>query len=346
MNAQAMHKTHPTEAAARPAFGTVLASQMAVTDYQDGSWAEHEFCKYGPIEMSPAIHGLHYGSTCFEGFKAYRWADGSVNIFRMDKHISRMLKSAECLVLPKPDPKQLAAMVTGVVDRVRKEVPEAPGALYLRPTLFGTGASIGGATSPATEAMLVVLASPVWDYFAKGEKPLRIYVEEKHTRTASQMGMVKAGGNYAAALGPTIAARKQHQADQVVFCPGGSVQETGAANFLLIRDGKILTRSLDTTFLHGVTRDSILTIAPQLGFAVEERQFSVDEMLEWVKDGEAALCGTAAVLSGVGTLVREGGREYPVGGGDIGPNTRRLRKALVAMQRGEIPTPAGWITRV
>jgi branched-chain amino acid aminotransferase len=346
MNAQVMHKTHPTEAAARPAFGTVLASQMAVTNYEGGRWAEHEFCKYGPIEISPAIHGLHYGSTCFEGFKAYRWADGSVNIFRMEKHIARMRQSAASLVLPPPDAAQLATMVAGVVERVRAEVPEAPGALYLRPTLFGTGASIGGATSPATEAMLIVLASPVWDYFAKGERPLRIYVEEKLTRTASLMGMVKAGGNYAAALGPTIAARQQHQADQVVFCPGGSVQETGAANFLLIREGKILTRPLDTSFLHGVTRDSILTIAPQLGFSVEERVFTVDEMLEWVKDGEAALCGTAAVLSGVGTLVREGGREYKVGGGEIGPNTKRLRKALVSMQRGEIPTPAGWITRV
>ena len=346
MNAQVMHKTHATEAAARPAFGTVLASKMAVASYEDGSWSEHEFCDYGPLEMSPAIHGLHYGSACFEGFKAYRWADGSINLFRMDKHIARMQKSAECLVMPKPDPAQLAEMVTGVVDRVRKEVPEAPGALYLRPTLFGTGASIGGATAPATEAMLVVLASPVWDYFAKGEKPLRIYVEEKLTRTATLMGQVKAAGNYAAALGPTIAARQQYQADQVVFCPGGSVQETGAANFLLIREGRILTRSLDPTFLHGVTRDSILTIAPQLGFAVEERQFRVDEMLDWVKDGEAALCGTAAVLSGVGTLIREGGREIRVGSGDVGTQTKRLRKALVSMQRGEIPTPPGWITRV
>src|SRR5262245_61482524 len=346
MNAQVMHQTHPTEAAARPAFGTVLASQMAVASYKDGGWSEHEFVKYGPIEMSPAIHGLHYGSACFEGFKAYRWADGSINVFRMDKHIARMQKSAECLVIPKPDPAQLTAMVTGVVDRVRGDVPEAPGGLYLRPTLFGTGASIGGATSPATEAMLVVLASPVWDYFAKGEKPLRIYVEETITRTSTLMGQVKAAGNYAAALRPTINARQQHQADQVLFCPGGSVQETGGANFLLIREGKILTRSLDTQFLHGVTRDSILTIAPQLGLAVEERQFTVDEMLDWVKDGEAALCGTAAVLSGVGTLVRDGGREIPVGGGDVGPNTKKLRKALVSMQRGEIPTPTGWITRV
>jgi branched-chain amino acid aminotransferase len=346
MNAQVMHKTHPTEAGARPAFGTVLASQMAVAAFKDGKWSEHEFCKYGPIQMSPAIHGLHYGSACFEGFKAYRWADGSINVFRMDKHIARMQKSADCLVMPRPDPEQLAAMVKGVIDRVRNEVPEAPGALYLRPTLFGTGASIGGATSPASEVMLIVLASPVWDYFAKGEKPLRIYVEEEITRTATLMGQVKAAGNYAAALGPTVAARRQHQADQVVFCPGGSVQETGAANFLLIREGRILTRSLDTQFLHGVTRDSILTIAPQLGFTVEERQFTVDEMVAWVQDGEAALCGTAAVLSGVGTLVRKGGLEIAVGGGEVGPHTKRLRKALVSMQRGEIPTPAGWITRV
>jgi branched-chain amino acid aminotransferase len=346
MNAQAMPKTKAPDSTARPAFGTVLADTMAVASWRDGKWSTHEFRKYGPLELSPAIHGLHYGSTCFEGFKAYRWADGSVNVFRMDKHLARMRQSAKLLVLPQPDAAQLAAMVTGVVDRVRKEVPEAPGALYLRPTLFGTGESIGGATSPATAAMLVVLASPVWDYFTKGAKPLRIYVEEKNTRTASQMGMVKAGGNYAAALGPTIAARQQHQADQVVFCPGGEVQETGAANFLLIRDGKILTRSLDSTFLHGVTRDSLLTIAPELGYQVEERVFTVEEMLDWVKDGEAALCGTAAILSGVGTLVRQGGREIRVGSGEVGPNVKRLRAALVSMQQGEIPTPAGWLTRV
>ncbi len=346
MNAQAMPQTTVADSTARPAFGSVLASTMAVATWRDGKWSQHDLRKYGPIELSPAIHGLHYGSTCFEGFKAYRWADGSVNIFRMDKHIARMRQSAFSLVLPQPDAAQLATMITAVIDRVRNEVPEAPGALYLRPTLFGTGEGIGGATAPASEAMLVVLASPVWDYFSVGAKPLRIYVEEKLTRTASLMGTVKAGGNYAAALGPTMAARRQYQTDQVVFCPGGEVQETGAANFLLIRDGKILTRSLDTTFLHGVTRDSLLTIAPQLGYQIDERVFTVDEMLGWVKTGEAALCGTAAVLSGVGTLIRAGGQEYTVAGGEVGPNTKRLRSALISMQRGEIPTPAGWITRV
>lgn len=346
MNAQVIQARTTSDSKTRPAFGTVLASTMAIATWRDGKWSAQELRKYGPIELSPAMHGLHYGSTCFEGFKAYRWADGSINIFRLDRHVARLLQSARGLMLPVPEAAQVADMVTAVVDRVRKEVPEPPGALYLRPLLFGTGASIGGATSPAHQAMLIVLASPVWDYFSKGPKPLRIYVEEKATRTASLMGMIKTGGNYAAALGPTMQARQQHQADQVVFCPRGEVQETGAANFLLIREGKILTRSLDTTFLHGVTRDSLLTIAPQLGFKVEERVFTVDEMLDWVTDGEAALSGTAAVLAGVGTLVREGGREYTVGNGEIGPHTRRLRSALVSMQLGEIPTPAGWTTRV
>ncbi len=346
MNAQVMPTRTTADSAARPAFGTVLASTMAVANWRDGKWSASELRKYGPIEVSPAIHGLHYGSTCFEGFKAYRWADGSINIFRMDRHITRLRQSACGLVLPEPDAAQVAAMVTAVIDRVRAEVPEPPGALYLRPMLFGTGEGIGGATLPATEATMIVLASPVWDYFTNGSKPLRIYVEEQATRTASLMGMIKTGGNYAAALMTTLAARQQYQADQVVFCAGGEVQETGAANFLLIRDGKILTRGLDTTILHGVTRDSLLTIAPDLGFKVEERVFTVEEMLDWVKDGEAALSGTAAVLTGVGTLVRKGGREYQVGTGEIGPHTRRLRNALVSMQLGEIPTPAGWTTRV
>jgi branched-chain amino acid aminotransferase len=146
-------------------------------------------------------------------------------------------------------------------------------------------------------------------------------------------------------MGPTLAARDEHKVDQVLFCPGGSVQETGAANFLLIREGHILTRSLDSTFLHGVTRDSLLAMAREMGFKVEERQFDVAEMLEWVKTGEAALSGTAAVLAGVGTLVHRG-KEHRVGSGDVGPVTQKLRSALVAIQTGEAPDKHGWITRV
>jgi branched-chain amino acid aminotransferase len=318
---------------------------MAVATYQGGRWSPSEMKPVAPIEVSPAAHVLHYASTCFEGFKAFRRGDGSIHIFRMDRHIQRMRQSARQLVLPEPDAAQLAGMVRAVIDRCRDAVPEAPGALYLRPILFGTTANIGAAATPTAEASLIVLASPVWDYFSGGAKPLRILVDDENTRSAAQMGMVKTGGNYAAALGPTLSARAKYQVDQVLFCPGGEVQETGASNFVLIRDGELLTRSLDTTFLHGVTRDSLLTLGRDLGYRVSERIFDVKEMLEWVKTGEAALSGTAAVLAGVGTLIYRGA-DHRVGNGDVGPLTSALRAQLVAIQQGDAPDRHGWLERV
>jgi len=326
-------------------FGTILTDIMAIAWYRNGHWEPSELKGVGPIEIHPAAHVLHYGSECFEGFKAYKWADGSVHVFRMDRHIERLRNSARSLMLPEPDAAQVAEMVTAVIDRGRSAVPDAPGALYLRPLLFGTMPNIGAATTPTDEACLVVLASPVWDYFSAGGRALKLYIEEHATRCASQLGVVKTGGNYAAALGPTLAARRDHGVDQVLFCPDGEVQESGAANFFAIRDGELLTRGRDTTFLHGVTRDSLLKIAPDLGYRVEERVFTVDELLTWAKTGEAALSGTAAVLSGVGTLVR-GDKQYKVGNGDIGPNTQRLRAALVAIQHGTAPDRHGWLKRV
>jgi branched-chain amino acid aminotransferase len=323
----------------------VLTDQMSIAYYKDGRWGPAEMRKTGSIEIHPAAHVLHYASTCFEGFKAYRRPDGGVHVFRMDKHVERMRQSARQLVLPEPDAAQLSQMVIDVIDRCRVQVPEQPGALYLRPLLFGTLANIGAASIPASEACLIVLASPVWDYFSGGVKPLRIYVEDQSNRTAAHLGMVKTGGNYAAAMGPTLAARAKYNVDQVLFCPGGSVQETGAANFLLIREGHIVTRSLDSSFLHGVTRDSLLTMARDMGFKVEERVFDVAEMFGWVKTGEAALSGTAAVLAGIGTLVHRNG-EHKVGNGDVGPVTQKLRAALVAIQNGTAPDRYGWTRKV
>ena len=329
----------------RPAFGTLLTSHMSVASYQGGRWSEPELQPVGPISLSPAAHVLHYASSCFEGFKAFRRADGSVRIFRMDRHIERMRQSARQLVLPEPPPALLGGMVRAVIKRCIEAVPEAPGALYLRPILFGTTANIGAAATPAVDASLIVLASPVWDYFSGGMKPLRILVDDENTRSAAQMGMVKTGGNYAAALGTTMRARAKHQVDQVLFCPGGQVQETGAANFLLISNGKVLTRSLDATFLHGVTRDSLLTLARDSGYVVAERPFDVEEMLEWVRTGEAALSGTAAVLAGVGTLIYRGA-EHRVADGEVGPLTRALRAKLVAIQQGEAPDAQSWLEPV
>ena len=329
----------------RPAFGTLLTSHMGVSHYRDGKWSPSEIKPVGSIEISPAAHMLHYASTCFEGFKAFRHADGSVHIFRMERHMQRLLQSARLLVLPEPDVAQVADMVRAVIKRCRDAVPEAPGALYLRPIIFGTTANIGAATTPTTEATLLVLASPVWDYFSGGAKALRILVDDQNTRSAQHMGMVKTGGNYAAALAPIMDARAKHQADQVLFCPDGQVQETGAANFMLMRAGELMTRSLDSTFLHGVTRDSLLTMGRDMGYTVTEKKFDVLEMLDWVRTGEAALSGTAAVLAGVGTLIYAG-TEHRVGNGHVGEVTKALRAKLVAIQQGEAPDRHGWLERV
>jgi branched-chain amino acid aminotransferase len=334
-----------TENKQPPAFGTVFAGEMAIAWHRDGRWSGFDLQPTAPIPLHPAAHVLHYASTCFEGFKAYRWADGSINVFRMDRHVERMRQSARGLRLPEPDPAMLAEMVDAVIRHARDSVPQAPGALYLRPLLFGTVPNIGAAAVPSPEACLLVLASPVWDYFAGGMRPLRIYVDDENMRTTGHLGMIKTGGNYASALVPTLNARERHDADQVLFCPGGDVQETGAANFLLLAPGRVMTRSLDTSFLHGVTRDCVLTIARDLGYEVEERRFDVAEMLDWVRTGEAALSGTAAVLSSVGTLIHRG-TEHRVGDGGVGAETVKLREALVAIQRGEAEDRHGWTRRV
>ncbi len=330
---------------APPKFGTVFAPHMAICWYRDGAWTTPVIQPLENLPLHPAAHALHYSSSIFEGFKAYRWGDGSVHIFRLDRHVARMERSAELLCLQFPGRDVVAGMVREAVERCREHIPDPPGSLYIRPVLIGTLPDIGAAAIPATEFCLYVLLSPVGDYFAGGLRPLRILIDEKNFRTAPHLGVVKAGANYAAALKNIVAARSTYQIDQVLFCPGGDVQETGAANFLLIREGRILTKRLDSSFLHGVTRDSILTLGADLGYEIEERDFTVTEMLDWCADGEAALSGTAAVLTPVGTLLRDG-EEIAVGSGGVGEHTSRLRDALVRIQCGQDPDRHGWLSRI
>jgi branched-chain amino acid aminotransferase len=326
-------------------FGTVMAPTMASCRIVEGRFGSVQLGPVEAIALHPAAHVLHYGSACFEGLKAHRGDDGVVRLFRLDRHVTRMRTSASLLCLPVPDEQLLATTIVDVVRANLAHTPPAPGALYLRPVLLGTEPNIGAAATPSTEALLYVLASPVGDYFRGDGAGLRLAIETELPRTTPQFGQAKTGANYAMALGVTRRARERYGVDQVLFAPGGDVQETGAANFLLIDDRRVITKALDGSFLHGVTRDSILTIARDLGYEVEERDLGVEEVLTWARSGEAALAGTAAVLAGVGAFVHEG-REITVGKGQPGPNTRRLREALVAVQRGQSPDRHGWTSAV
>ena len=326
-------------------FGTVFCDHFVSVRFVEGSWQNPELRPIGPIPMHPAAHVFHYASTCFEGFKAYRWKDGKARIYRLHDHIARMQKSAASLRLPVPDADMLAQMVIDLVGRQLDDIPEPPSSLYLRPTLIGTVENIGAAAAPSTEALLYVIASPVGDYFSAGAKTLKLLIDDQHERTTAQLGSTKTGGNYAAALGPTLDAKAKYGVDQVLFCPGGDVQETGAANFLLISDDEVITKPLDSSFLHGMTRDSILRLAADLGYTVNERNFTVDELLQYASTHEAALSGTAATLSPVGFFVYNG-EEITVRDGKPGPNTEKLRAALQAVQNGSAPDKHGWLTEV
>ncbi|EGN76187.1 branched-chain amino acid aminotransferase, group II [Idiomarina sp. A28L] len=329
------------------AFGTQFMPNMAVATFKDNAWSNPQIVSSNSISLHPGAHVLHYASTCFEGLKAFKHEDGSVYVFRMDRNIARMQQSTELLHLPKFPAELLEGMILSSLADVVNDIPAPPSSMYIRPTHIGTEAAIGKAASPSNSSMLYVLLSQVGAYFSGGDVALRLLIEEDSMRCAAHMGMIKSGGNYASAMGPILRAKEKYQADQVLFCPQGDVQETGAANFILIDGNEVITKSLDSSFLHGVTRDSILTIARDLGMDVQERALSVEELLDRAsKPGcEAALSGTAAVLAPVGTLIHEG-KEHVIGNGKPGPTTLKLRATLNEIQWGKREDSHGWLRQV
>ena len=323
-------------------FGSVFYAEMPVIAHTDGKWQPVKWQSSQELALPPGAHALHYGSECFEGLKAFRQADGRIVLFRPDANIARMRQSAEILRLPQPETEVFLNALKELVGRAADEIPNAPASLYLRPTLIGTDPVIGKAGAPSESALLYILASPVGDYFKAGS-PVKILVETEHIRCAPHMGRVKCGGNYASAMPWVLKAKAEYGANQVLFCPNGDVQETGASNFALIKGGEIITKPLTDEFLHGITRDSVLTVAKGLGYTVSERNFTVDELRDAVEAGaEAILTGTAAVISPVTSFVI-GGREVAV------RNTERgyaIRKALTDIQFGLAEDKYGWLVEV
>ncbi len=323
-------------------FGSQFAPTVMRAEYTDGRWSDVQVAPSDKLELHPASHVLHYASSCFEGLKAFRRSDGGAHLFRPDMHIQRFQNSARYLCLPVPDADMVMAMLKQIVSEHIALIPDYPGALYLRPLLFASDINIGSAGHASHNAVLLVMASPVGDYFGGQHKTLRLLVETEHARTTPDFGQVKTGGNYAAALQHILRARRQHQCDQVLFSPGGDVQETGAANFFLLHENTLITKHLDGSILPGVTRDSLLQVAADLGLQVEQRALSVEELLHKAADSEAFLSGTAAVITAVGELVSDG-ETIAVGNGGVGAGTRKLREALLGIQSGMQTDRSEWL---
>ncbi|MPZ51351.1 MAG: branched-chain amino acid aminotransferase [Acidimicrobiia bacterium] len=324
-------------------FGTTFGEKMTTVSWtQDDGYGTPELVEVDDITLHPGAHVLHYGSAVFEGLKAHRGDDGVVRIFRLDRHVERMQRSATFLCLPEPPRELTETMIIDTVKADIDEVPDAPGALYIRPTMIGTEINIGAAAHEPKSGLFYILTSPVGAYF-EGDHTLRIAIETKRLRSTPGFGEAKAGANYAMALRIVREAEHMYDTDQVLFAPDGQIEETGAANFLLISDDAVVTPPTEGNILNGVTRDSILTLAHGMGYDVAERPITVSEATGW--GHEAALSGTAAVLAPVGTLIHDG-IEYQMGNGKPGPNTLRLRDTLRDIQLGRTDDAHGWVRPV
>ena len=339
-------KVKPDESAL--GFGRYFTDHMFLMDYDiDKGWYDPRIVPYGPIALDPSSTVFHYGAEIFEGMKAYRRADGQVQFFRPMDNFKRLQDSAERLCLPIVDPDFMLEAMKALVKVDEEWVPHKEGtSLYIRPFIFGADPFLGVHT--VHHSLLVIILSPVGSYYKEGINPVRIMVEDEDVRAVrGGTGYAKCGGNYAASL---RAGKKAEQKgySQVLWLDGVErkyIEEVGAMNVMFKINGKVITPALLGSVLPGITRRSCIQLLKDWGVEVEERQLSVDELKEAIKNGtleEAFGCGTAAVVSPIGELNIEG-TPYEIAGNKIGPLTQKLYDTLTGIQWGKIADPYGWI---
>ncbi|MDB5502677.1 MAG: branched chain amino acid aminotransferase [Tardiphaga sp.] len=335
---------------ANPGFGRVFSEHMALVRYnEEKGWHGARVESRANFPLDPATAVLHYAQEIFEGLKAYRRDDGGVNLFRPDANARRFRNSADRMAMaPLPEPVFIEA-VEQLVKIDRDWIPGGEGSLYLRPFMIASEIFLG--VKPSAEYIFAVIASPVGSYFKGGPAPVSIWVSENYTRAAvGGTGAVKCGGNYAASLRAQAEAI-DHGCDQVVFLDALErryIEELGGMNvFFVFDDGSLLTPPLGT-ILPGITRDSIIALARDSGAEVREELYSLDQWRADAASGklkEAFACGTAAVISPIGT-VRSVSGDFVINGGAAGPVAMGLRKQLVDIQYGRAPDPHNWIRKV
>ena len=332
-------------------FGKYFTDHMFMMDYTpDKGWHDLRIVPFENLSIHPACTALHYGSEIFEGLKAYRRADGEVQLFRPIENIRRMNNSAERLCLPEiPEDMAMEALLAFV--KCEKDwTPHKKGtSLYLRPFMFGNDESLG--VHAVKHATFVIIASPVGSYYKEGINPVKIMIESEDVRAVrGGTGYAKCGGNYAAS---NRAGKKAEDKgySQVLWLDGVErkyIEEVGAMNVMFKIAGKIVTPKLTGSILPGITRKSCIEVLKKAGYVVEERLLSVDELGEALKSGtleEAWGCGTAAVVSPIGELCYKDVK-YTINGGKIGEVTQKLYDTLTGIQWGEVKDDFGWTVPV
>lgn len=334
-----------------PGFGRLFTDHMVTIRYTEGQgWHSHSVGPRAPFQLDPACAVLHYAQEIFEGMKAYRLEDGSVAMFRPEENARRFAESAERMAMPALPEDVFLEAVEELVKIDADWIPGGEGSLYLRPFMFASETFLG--VRPANEYIFCVIASPAGAYFKGGKKAVTLWVSEHYTRAAQGgTGAAKCGGNYAASLVAQAEASK-HGCDQVVFLDAAEhkwVEELGGMNvFFVMDDGSIVTPPLGGTILPGITRDSIIALARAKGHEVREQPYS---FAQWRADAtsgtlrEAFACGTAAVVTAIGTVKSKDG-DFTISNGDGGIVTEALRAELTGIQRGTVADPAGWVRKL
>ncbi|MDE2364381.1 MAG: branched-chain amino acid aminotransferase [Hyphomicrobiales bacterium] len=348
--------TSPTSDAERaaklvdPGFGRIFTDHMATIRYsQANGWHDARIEPRKAFALDPAVAVLHYAQEIFEGLKAYKTDAGGVNLFRPDANARRFRDSADRMAMAQLPEDLFVEAVEQIVRVDRAWMPGGEGSLYLRPFMIASEVFLG--VKPSGDYLFAVIASPVGSYFKGGPAPVSIWVSENYTRAAiGGTGAVKCGGNYAASLRAQAEAIERG-CDQVVFLDAVErkyVEELGGMNvFFVFDDGSLLTPPLGT-ILPGITRDSILALARKQGKIVREEPYTIGQWRADAASGklrEAFACGTAAVISPIGT-VRSTSGDFTINGGKAGEVAMGLRKTLVDIQYGRAPDPSGWVRKV
>ncbi len=328
-------------------FGKIFTDHMFIMDYsKEEGWHDARIVPFGPFPIHPASTVLHYGSEIFEGLKAYRTADGSVQLFRPIENIRRMNSSAERLCLPEIDEDLALEVLTKFVEFEKDWTPSAPGtSLYIRPFMFGNDETLG--VHAVHNATFMIILSPVGSYYKEGINPVKIMIEADDVRAVrGGTGYTKCGGNYAASNRAGQKAEEKGYA-QVLWLDGVErkyIEEVGAMNVMFKINGEIVTPALSGSILPGITRKSCLEVLRSEGYKVSERLLSIDELEEALENGtleEAWGCGTAAVVSPIGELAYKD-KKFTVNGGKIGEVTQHLYDTLTGIQWGKTEDKFNW----
>lgn len=332
-------------------FGRMFTDHMFLMDYDaDNGWADPRIVPFSDIPLSPAAMVFHYGQEIFEGLKAYRGPDGVIRLFRPIENVRRMNVSAERMCIP-TIPEDLYINALKKLVEVEKDwVPHEPEtSLYIRPFVIATDAQLG--VHASNSYLFCIIACPVGSYYPEGLKPVKILIESQDVRAVrGGTGMAKCGGNYAASLRAGKRAEEKGFS-QVLWLDGitrRNIEEVGAMNVMFKIGGRIVTPELSGSVLPGITRKSSIDLLRSWGYEVEERAFSIDELVSAAKDGsleEAWGTGTAAVISPIGEISFEG-KSHIVGGNSIGGLTKRLYDTLTGIQWGTVQDDFGWSVSV